>query len=97
MLKSLDYFLYCISESQGLSSDLIPEENIKKVVKITQQKYIFNERVLSTLLEGKIIIDELLKKDNEQYYVDLMVFLIVYGKSTRYSACKHLIDYWADS
>lgn len=64
--KLIDFCLFPMSESTGTLTDFMIDENYKKISKIVQQRYIFNERVMSSLLETNLFREELLKKDATQ-------------------------------
>lgn len=70
------------------------DENYKKISKIVSQRYQYNDRIMNTLLETSIFREELLKKDTkQQLYVDLMIHLLLNGKTCRAATCKHIINY----
>ncbi|CAD8094965.1 unnamed protein product [Paramecium primaurelia] len=93
VLKIFDFCLYSVSEQSGVSNDFIIEEVSKKFPKIAYQKYIFNERVMISFLDTDLFKEELLKKDQQQLYIDLLMHLLIHGKTTKLATCKHIITY----
>jgi hypothetical protein len=64
IFELVDYFLYAIPENiANIKEDFIPGDLGKRLTKIQLGRYVFNERILTVLLETDFFSNEFLKKD----------------------------------